>query len=287
MKIEKLYCYPIKSLPGESLDTTFLQTGKGLPGDRQFALTHATSKFLPESPSWLHRRNFVTLARSPQMHCLSYVRVCKEDTAETMLRVSTAEAGDSTVLFDADLQQTPKQGTPSIIESPALLNLLKDTQPGPHRLISAPGHSLWDAPFASVTLFNLASLQALAQSAGIELEPTRFRGNLWFSGVPAWQELDWVNSTLTLTSADSDSKAAEPALQLRIVDLIERCRVINANPFTGKRDSMLTRHLLNHYGHCDFGVHAEVVGGGHINVGESFNLQLSEASTENTFKAPF
>ena len=274
MKIEKLYRYPVKSLPGESLDTTFLQSGKGLPGDRQFALTHAASKFLPEAPGWLTRSNFVTLAHSPQIYSLSCERVAKQNTTETMLRVNNnRQAGTNTVLFETDLQQD----SPITIESPALSELLKDTQPGPYALVSAPGHSLWDAPFASVSLFNLASLQALAETAGIELEPTRFRGNIWFSGVPAWQELDWVNSTLTLSPADGDSKAAEPALQLRIVERIERCRVINANPLSGKRDAMLTRHLQDHYGHCDFGVHAEVVRHGHISVGEHFNLQVSQA----------
>ncbi len=289
MKIEKIYCYPIKSLPGEILETTLLRTGQGIAGDRKFALTHATSKFSPDAPGWLHRRNFVTLARSPQIYRMSCAHVLEESTRHKVLRVICFnEDTGNTFLFDAD----PERTSPLSITNPLLEELLGATQPGPHTLISAPGHSLWDAPFASVSLFNMASLAELQQTAGIELDTNRFRGNIWFSGVPAWQELDWVNSTVTLSvqnkdSSDSEAKDSTPAIQLRIVDRIERCRVINSNPLTGERDALLTRHLLNTYGHCDFGVHAEIINGGRISAGQHMHMQVSSPHIEESFKPPF
>src|SRR5204862_7328344 len=75
---------------------------------------------------------------------------------------------------------------------------------GPLRVVEAPGRSFADArrkPNATtdqyVSLINLASIAALEQSVGAPVAPLRFRANLYFDGVPAWGELDWLVSEIT------------------------------------------------------------------------------------------
>src|SRR5437762_2800107 len=70
---------------------------------------------------------------------------------------------------------------------------------GPWRVVEAPGHAFADArrkPNATadqyVSLINLASIAALEGSIGAKVDPLRFRANVYFDGMPAWTELDWL-----------------------------------------------------------------------------------------------
>jgi uncharacterized protein YcbX len=119
-----------------------------------------------------------------------------------------------------------------------------------------------DAPFASISVLNLASLRALGQKLGQQLDPRRFRGNLWLDGLAPWEEFDLVGKTLSIGTA-----------RLEIVERITRCRATEANPDTGARDANTLRALEDGWGHQDFGVYAMVRTGGPIAIGDTVTVQ--------------
>ena len=78
--------------------------------------------------------------------------------------------------------------------------------------VSAEGMA--DDSFASVAILGLASLDALSEQVQTPMDPRRFRGNLWLSGLEPFQELEMVGQTLRIGTAE-----------LEIRDRIDRCRV--------------------------------------------------------------
>lgn len=256
----------MKGLPGETLERVSLETDRGMPYDRAFAITHGASKYDAARPEWLHRRNFVTISRSPQL-CLFSLDSNYDGRGELE---SLSLINPDRHSYKVDLNEPAPQALPLAEFS----SLFDKTQQGPHSIVRSSGFSLWDAPIATVSLFNLESLRALEQSIGTTLETDRFRGNIWFSGLPAWEEFDWIGSELHITSSpDAGPTDKSPTqLKLRVIDRVQRCKVINTNPTNGQHDLALTRHLMSTQGHNDFGVHAEVIASGDVSSGDSFDV---------------
>lgn len=91
-------------------------------------------------------------------------------------------------------------------------------------------YSLHDTKGAFVSLINLASLQALSQFMGVDIDPTRFRMNVWITGLQAFEELTWVDTfpgTREITIG---------TCRFRVDDACERCKATEANPSTGRYD---------------------------------------------------
>jgi len=265
VEITNICRYPIKGLQGECCDSVDLKPGCGIAHDREYAITHANSNANTVCPAWMHRRNYVAIARSPQIYSLSLSREPPKSADTGSLQVS---------LNGETCFETSHSAEPLAIESPAFSQLLEPTQRGPHQLIKTSGYSLWDAPFASISLLNLASLEALSKELGQPIEHSRFRGNIWFRGTSAWQELDWVGKKLHVQSMPgADDAESANSISFRVIDRIERCRVINTNPETGQLDYTITRHLLDTRGHADFGVHLEVLNDGVLAVGDQLDTK--------------
>jgi uncharacterized protein len=58
------------------------------------------------------------------------------------------------------------------------------------------------------------------------------------------------------------------AVRLRLLRRTRRCAATEVNPVTARRDLPVPRLLLQHYGHADMGVYAEVLSGGQIAPGD-------------------
>ena len=48
---------------------------------------------------------------------------------------------------------------------------------------------------------NLESVRDLSRIVGLDLDPLRFRANVYIEGVPAWEELHWLGKTISCGSA--------------------------------------------------------------------------------------
>jgi uncharacterized protein YcbX len=95
---------------------------------------------------------------------------------------------------------------------------------------AANKYSLHDTKGAFVSLLNLASVRALSEFMGVEVDPHRFRMNIWMTGLEPFEELNWVDAY----PGTNEIQVGE--CRLRVDDACERCKAPEANPDTGKYD---------------------------------------------------
>ena len=251
--IAAIYRYPIKGLSAEKMDRVALAPGECLPHDRRFAIALASTRFDPGRPQWLSKIHFIMLMRD-----------------EKLARLTTRFDADSGVLAVSDngrvllrAQMTEPEGTRLVAEF--FTSFLGDAVSGPLRVVAAPGHAFADArrkPNATsdkyVSLINRASIAALEAVMGVPVDPLRFRANVYFDTAPAWSELDWMGTEISLGAA-----------RLRVLSPITRCAATQVNPVTAERDLDIVAALERAFGHINMGVYAEVAEGGEIAVGDA------------------
>lgn len=235
--LDRIYRHPIKGIGAEALEAATLTPEGALAGDRAWALLTANA---PDSDDWQPRRNFLQVASGPG---LAGVRAATEGGG---IRLSHADLPDLVVTGPEDGAALGDWVAP----------LWPETRPGPARLVRAPGHGMTDMPDPFVSIGNLASLRALSQTAGAELDPRRFRINLWVEGWAPWEEVDLIGKTIQI--GEVTLIGAEP---------IGRCRAPEANPETGQRDVNVCRVLEDGWDHTDFGIYARVAAPGSVRLG--------------------
>jgi len=246
--IAAIYRYPVKGLSPESLARVTLSPGRCLPHDRRFAIALGSTRFDPARPEWLAKTHFVMLMRDEALARLK----TSFDPATEELAIETGEGGR----LSASLADPA--GCRAIADFVA--EFLGPAVERPLHVVAAPGHTFADArrkPNATtdqyVSLINLASIAALEQSIGAAVDPLRFRANVYFSGAPPWQELDWIGHEIGLGGA-----------KLRVIAPITRCAATQVNLQTAKRDLDIPAALQRQFGHNLMGIYAEVTTGGDI-----------------------
>lgn len=242
-RLTEIWRYAIKGIGSESLNSVTLSAKAPLPGDRAWAVLHEGGA---DHDNWQPRRNFLVVASGPM---LAAVRAKGQP--------------DSTIALShpdrPDFQFDPAT------EGAALVDWAAPLWPEQHsaakRIVKAPPEGMADNGAAQVSIMNHSSLRALSQKAGMDLDPLRFRGNLWLEGLAPWEEFDLIGKTIQIG-----------AVRFDITDRIERCRATEASPQTGKRDVDPLRALTEGWGHRDFGVYATVSTDGTIAVGDAVTL---------------
>jgi uncharacterized protein YcbX len=250
--IAAIYRYPVKGLSAEKLAQVALAPGECLPHDRRFAIALAATRFDPERPEWLSKTHFVMLMRDEKLAELN----TSFDARTGDLTIEHA----GRVVVRACL--TEPLGCRTVGEF--LADFLGPAVAGPLRIVEAPGHAFADArrkPNATtdkyVSLINLASIAALETVVPAPVDPLRFRANCYFERAPAWSELGWIGSEITLGGA-----------RLRVIAAITRCAATQVNPATAARDLDVVGALQRSFGHNLMGVYGEVVEGGEIAIGD-------------------
>ena len=114
-----------------------------------------------------------------------------------------------------------------------------------------------DKPDNVISLINLATVRASRQQWGVEIDPLRFRANIYIDGARPWEEFDWVGSEIRIGERCSRSiartAAAAPPTSIRRPDA-----AISTFPVRCARRSA-TRNL---------GVYLIVREGGEVAVGD-------------------
>jgi uncharacterized protein YcbX len=239
-QLAQIWRHPIKGIGAEQLSHVGLHPDRPLPLDRAWAVLEEGGE---AADGWRPCNNFLRGAKGPSLMAV------------------TARIVDDTIHLAhpdrPDLAIIP--GTPDAAR--ALFAWLKPIYPanrrGPASLVKAPEAGMSDAPFASVSVLNLASLRALSQKLGQDLDPRRFRGNLWLEGLAPWEEFDLVGKRLRIGEAE-----------LEVIEPIGRCRATEANPDTGRRDAATLAALEDGWGHTQFGVYSMVRRGGRVATGD-------------------
>ena len=247
--ISEIHRYPVKGLNGEPLESAPLSAGEGLPGDRRFALAHASSKFDRSDPRWLPKGNFLNLMRDERLAVLN----AGFDPQTGMLTILR----DGKQVARGDITQ---QLGRTLIEQ--FLDAFMPSGPrgNPH-IVEVPGAMLSDIQDKVVSIINLASVRDIERVVRAPVDPRRFRGNLFIDGAPAWAEADWPGIMIAI--GDARLEAVEP---------INRCAATEVNPDSGARDIHLLRILQKGFGHTACGVYARVLSGGTIARGDKLVL---------------
>jgi len=202
-RVEDIFTFPVKGARGRRPDFLHIDPAVGVVGDRRFAIKRTPR----QADAWAPKIHFRVCMNTPQM------------AAQTPSFLQGPYATDGNVALDPrwldDVATALGERELAALDTKGTYNLV-DTDPhkyGP-----------------TISFLNLASVRALEQETGWQIDPERFRMNVWYDDGEPFSELEW---------ADSFPGARDIAvgnLRLRIQDACERCLAIEANPSTGERD---------------------------------------------------
>ena len=251
MHLAAIYRHPVKSLGSEPLGSVTLAAGKALPGDRAYAIAHGDTAFDRETPAWAACGNFLRIANIP---ALARPAIAYDPASHVM----TLTDEGASIAYDL----SSSQGRETLAAwAGAVAGAIR---PGPWFVADAPGIAMTDAGDQSPSVMSLVSLRDLSQRVGADLDPRRFRGNLWIDGddlVP-WVELEWSGRTMAIGDA-----------VFGVTDPIERCLATAADPETGQRSANPLPALKAMRSDPLFGVLADVRHGGTISVGDRLVIE--------------
>ncbi len=245
--VASLQRHPLKSHGREALSHVSLTVGAGLPWDRRWAVAHEATKVA--DGAWGQCTNFSIGSKAPRLMAIG----ARLDEETATLTLTHPERPD--ISFRPD----DPQDVGRFIDW--VLPISPSDRAQPVRIHAAADRGLTDTEYPSVSIISLASNRALGEYMGLDLSALRWRANIWLEGLRPWEERSWIGRHVRIGSA-----------VLRITEPKERCRATTANPATGMRDADTLRALQAMHGNQDFGIYAEVVEGGTIEVGEAAGL---------------
>ena len=249
MRIDRLYRYPVKGLSAEAIESARVEAGGAIPWDRAFALAQGDAGFDPAAPTWLPKTNFMCLRSNAK---IALLRASFDDRTGRLALLAPDGGG---------IEQNVLSEHGRVRIGAWLTDYLGPDARGTPAFHHVPGHVFGDQRTPVLSLINEASRAALEAQAGSRRHRRRFRANIWISGEPAWSELEWVGRELLIGGA-----------RLRVTKRTVRCPATEVNPETGERDANPVAELRATYGHADLGIHAEVIEGGRIELGDSIEL---------------
>ncbi|MFM0167802.1 MOSC domain-containing protein [Paraburkholderia sediminicola] len=255
MFVDCLKRYPVKGLSPEPLQSVLLQEAQGFPLDRAYAITDGSFAFDPGNPAPEPKTKFLMLAKYERLAQLKTRLIAETSEFEVEHHGSTArfdlatDAGKATAAsFMRDFLGVPLPGTPMVVHAPG------------HQFTDVSVHSV--ALMRSISFINLATVRDLGERVGMELDPVRFRANVYFDGLPAWAEMEWLDRHFCIGDA-----------RLKVVRRTKRCAATSVNPATGERDINLPLQIKDYVNHGDLGIYAEVLTGGTIKPGDKMVLE--------------
>lgn len=244
--VAALYRHPVKGFTPERLTHADLTAGKEFPCDRMFAVENGPSGFDPAAPAWVTKMKFTVLAALPQVA----LATTAYDEASGTLSARAPGQPD----FAGDLNASEGQDG----FTHWLKGLLGSDAHPDLKVVQAPDHRFMDHPLGHVSILNLASVRDLESKLGREIDPLRFRANIYVEGWPAWAEDAWEGRDLMVGFA-----------RAKVYKPIKRCIATHVDPTTGERDMDLVKALFDNYGHMNCGIYVHVTDGGRVSLGDA------------------
>jgi uncharacterized protein YcbX len=246
--VAAIFRHPVKGFTPEPLTHVDLAPGEGFPNDRIYAVENGPSGFDPANPAWVTKQKFTVLAAIPKV---AAARTRYDDATGVL----TAEAKGAPTFAG-------RLGEPAGREAFAAwltAFLDADDRRGPLKVVDARGQFRFtDHPLGQVSVINLASVRDLSGKMGVELDPLRFRGNLYVDGWPAWAENDWEGRELMVGWA-----------RATVLKPIVRCAATEVDPATGVKDLDVPKALFDHYGNLHCGVYIRMDTAGRVGLGDA------------------
>jgi uncharacterized protein len=247
--VSRLYVYPVKSMAGVPVEEAHVGVN-GLLGDRRYAFVRAEQAARSSFP-WMTARELTRML----LYRPRFAQPPMPEQPEPPVQVRTPE------------------GAEHAITDPALREELVDKfEQSLFLLNNATG--IFDCQHLSI--FNMATVRALAEESGSAIDPRQFRANIYIEpaqvspragesvGHPgAFDEEGWKGRVLRI------GKEVLAAVTARD----PRCMMINLNPDTVVQDARVLRTVAQkHEGHI--GMYANVVRPGVVRAGDEVTLEL-------------
>jgi hypothetical protein len=248
-----IFRHPVKGFTPEPLTSVELAPGRGFPNDRVYAVENGPSGFDAAAPAFVPKQKFTVLAALPQV---AAVRTrFHDDTGVLEARAPDAPA------FMGRLAEA--EGRSAF--AAWLGERLGKEVAGPLSVVAAPeSWRFTDHPLGQVSIINLASVADLAARMGVELDPLRFRANLYVEGWPAWAEHGWTGARLMLGWAEAE-----------VFKPIVRCAATTVNPATAERDADIPKALFDAFGHMNCGIYVRITQPGRVSLGDACTAPAS------------
>ncbi len=244
-RVSMIVRHPIKAIGREELEAVDLAAGKWMPFDRLWGVAHERSKL---DGGWGKKVNFLRGVTDPNLMAVT----SKLDTKSKLLTLHHPEAGD--VSFH------PNRTDDEHLFLDWLRAIWPSDLPRPTGIYRASDAHLSDVPDPWISINSTSSLKSLSQRGDTDLSPHRWRGNIWVDGLKPWEEMNWVGKTIKIGEVEFAVRAQ-----------ITRCKATMANPETGRRDAD-TLGFLDDLGHQEFGVYAEVINDGRVELGAPLTM---------------
>jgi uncharacterized protein YcbX len=239
--VAELWRHPIKSHGRETLAAVDLQTGKCLPWDRHWAVTHDVSKY--DGSGWARCQNFMIGTRTPKLAGIW----AELDNASGQITLRHQDIGSITFDPNEDADAFLKWVAPLCPADRAV----------PTGIVAADGRGMTDSDYPSVSIMTRSSHAAVETAIRTPLELERWRGNIWLDGPQPFEELEWIGKTIRIGTAE-----------LEVREPIKRCMHTASNPVTGERDADTLGTLKSTFGHQYCGIYAVVTKDGHVALGD-------------------
>ena len=114
----------------------------------------------------------------------------------------------------------------------------------------------------SISLININSVRDFENKIDRKIEISTFRGNLYFDGIEAWEERNWIGKTLKINN-----------VLFKVEKNIPRCVAINLKPKTDDNSFNLLKILKQTYDHYEMGVYLTPENDGEINLLEKIYIK--------------
>lgn len=242
-----IFRHPVKGFTPEPLMSVGLAPGAGFPHDRIYAVENGPSGFDPGAPEFVPKTKFAVLMSMPKV---AAVRTRLDDDTGVLQAEAPGAAPFAGRLSEEDDRQA---------FAAWLAQTLGEEASGPLKVLASPEHwRFTDSRRGQVSIINLASVVDLSRRMGLELDPLRFRANLYIDGWPAWSELEWSGRRLMLGWGEAE-----------VVKPIVRCAATMVNPQTAERDADIPKALFDAFGHVNCGIYVHMTKAGRVSLGDA------------------
>jgi uncharacterized protein YcbX len=246
--VAAIYRHPVKGFTPEPLTHVDFTPGEGFPHDRVWAVENGPSGYDPSAPVFTPKQKFTVLAAIPKV---AAARTRYDETTGVM----TAEAPGKPVFAGQLDDAEAREGFAAWLTD--FLNA--DDIRGPLKVVEArAAFRFTDHPLGQVSVINMASVRDLSERMGVELDPLRFRGNLYVEGWPAWAENEWAGRELMVGWA-----------RAKVFKPVVRCAATEVDPTTGLRDLAVVKALFDNYGHMFCGIYIQMTSAGRVGLGDA------------------
>ena len=251
--VESIWRYPVKSMRGEQVDDVFAAFA-GLMGDRIYGIS--SSHAVPEFP-W-------HTAREQEDLVLYKARFKRRNETLKPLALDAALKGLLNPPYPASDAFAVEVETPSgeilNIDDPALLEGMQDKSKGTLTLHYTQKNLVDCRP---LSLFSLQTVEQLCRETDMVVDKRRFRANFY---------VDWDRAGGFYENQLVDHRLAiGDSLEVMILGLDPRCKVITIDPDTAERSHRLLSHVARNHG-GQAGVYAGVLKEGSVHSGDEVRL---------------